>query len=199
MMIREIYRVKTENGLGVWHIVRYSFLRQKVTEMRLTSEEEVLWKYLRPLWLREAPRERDWRGSDYVLSIDRVHAKLQQRLGRALVLAGGEQDSSELATIPLPNRNGECPSNLRTLYATPEDQIYLRAPVVLTFSDLGPVATIRDDVNAEPSMVSLVLESLKEHFVDYIPFAATQSVLPKEIYGADGHPNTWFDECFSWW
>src|SRR4030095_15729722 len=198
-MIPEIYRVKTENGLGVWHIVRYSFLRRKVTEMRLTPEEEILWKYLQPVWFGDAPRERDWRGSDYILSIEQIHAKLQQRLGRALVLSGWGQDSNELATIPLPNINGECPSDLGTLYSTTEDQLYLRAPVLLTFSELGPIATIQDDVNAEPSMVSLALELLKEHCVDYIPFAATQSVLPKEISAGEGYPNTWFDACFSWW
>jgi hypothetical protein len=199
-MISEINRVKTENGLGVWHIVHRYFLRRKVTEIRLTSEEEILWKYIRPALLREAPCETDWRGSDYMHSIDQIHAQLQERLARTLVLHGHEQDSNELATIRLPNRNGECSSNLGKYSVTPEDQIYLKAPVVLTFSDLGPVATIRDDVNAEPSMVALVLELLKEHRVDYIPFAATQAVVPK-IYDFDGDTdtNTWFDECFSWW
>ncbi len=82
--------------------------------------------------------------------------------------------------------------------ATPEAVAYSQAPAVVTFSGLGPLATIREEIHLEPDIRSRVLDLFPQHGIDYVSFTATQVRLPNELWPSGAYPQTWFEACFTY-
>lgn len=132
-------------------------------------------------------------------AIDKVVDELQHHFKRDLFRIAPAQDSNDHGSIALPKSGGEyldiqSPHPASSL----ESAAYWENPAGLVFTWIGPLATVRKETNLSSTDLEVVRETLTRHGITYIPFAATERVLPRSIRPEEDYPDTWYEALFSY-